>query len=344
MGFEDLFDLFDAGQQSVPTDAISSAVEPAADFASSGADALAGFGSLGGDVANLAGANPSTFGEAASSIGPQVSDTASLGTPQGMPEQGSSIGGGSVGQTEMDPEQLARQGQINSPSGPNTPYGPQTKPDPHMWESSQKPWYESVGTGAKNELASAMNHPIATGAKALALGAPLIGAGISALNAPKSPGKYTLNPPPTPAQPLPGTTGTSSADIPAASPMSTTLTGQGGFKFGQPAGMKAGGLVPTIMPSEPARAQTWRARQALNQGSVGQPSAGFAEGGKVSDQDEKDYQEAMKGVRGPAVPVQKPVGGPPQQSDEDKIRESIYGKKPPGNSGGYFNIRSPWGK
>jgi hypothetical protein len=90
--------------------------------------------------------------------------------------------------------------------------------------------------------------PISSSMKLGSMAMPLIAAAVRAANAPKQPGRYTTNPPALPARPvlpLPGTTGNTAADIPAASPMSPLLAAgpQGGFRIGQNRGMAEGGRV-----------------------------------------------------------------------------------------------------
>jgi hypothetical protein len=120
---------------------------------------------------------------------------------------------------ETDPEQLAKQGADKITSGPveTGPGQEAAKPVPTAWESLQNApgkWWQSVN----NEFDKA---PIATSARVGAMAAPFIGAGIGALTAPATPK--------TPRAPT--AVPNAQTEIPAASPMSTTLTGQGGFNI-----------------------------------------------------------------------------------------------------------------
>jgi hypothetical protein len=297
-----------AGDAASSAPDLSSFVEPAAG-ASSIASTIGDLGGGGWDWANLGGANDA-FTKASGAVGnvptPSMPDTVggvAPGEAQATPS--ANFGGG-----ETDPEQLARQGQFTNPNSPATSSPVDAvhgqPPPPTAWESVKNApgkWWDAASTSAANEFNKA---PIATTAKVGALAAPFIGAGISALNQPKQPGKYTLNPPATPAQPLPGTTGTSSADLPAASPMSPILTGTGGFK--------------------------------VDKGGLGMAQGGQV--GAVSDQDKADYEEAMRQFKGQPTPP-GPRAQPAQPPADDDVSKQIYrqGQPPPKN--GYFR---PWSK
>jgi hypothetical protein len=296
---------------------LSSFIEPAAtgvsDVGSTASDLGGNFGGL--DLANginIAGANDAFTGPSASGTPTSM--------PAGLPPALATVGGVAPGEAQAapsspfgqtDPEQLARQGTLNPSESAGGSVG-STKlapPPPTAWESvknSPGKWWDSVSTSAANEFNKA---PIATTAKVGALAAPIIGAGISALNAPKQPGKYTLNPPATPASAQAG-----SDTMPVASPMSTTLTGQGGFNV--------------------------------------RPGQGFAQGGQVgvSDQDKADYEEAMRQFKGqPAQPAQKNDGYDWQRngngalkgvrSYQDQLDDADKGKQQKPSS--YFR---PWSK
>lgn len=253
---------------------------PSFDYGSLGnaaANAVPDLGQFAWDSAGgggIGGANPATFQPGGhppalntSGYSPGAATIGGEAPGQAAPAPGSPFGG------ETDPEQFARQGADKITSGPiQTGSGqpPAQQPPPTAWESAKNApakWWQS----ANNEFD---RNPIGTTAKVGAMAAPFVGAGINAAMQPKAPGKYTLNPP-APQQPASAVRG--SDTIPAASPMSTMLTGQGGFKV--------------------------------------QPQ-GFAEGGKVSDQDERDYQEAMRGTKPAQQPASKPKSAYDQQLDE----------------------------
>jgi hypothetical protein len=320
MGFFDFLDpsafedmLGAGGEQAatgaIPTDTSSFAPPDVSGFSSGAVP----------DVANIAGAN-SAFTSVDGGPAPMGAPT---GTPPGMPPNlppapDATIGGVAPGQANAAPSTAwesqnptnkwwATPGEPGGTGGPNSvsggavPSDPTAMSTPSPGASGSQPWYSRMGdkiaTGAGNEVDQAMAHPISTGVKGLALAAPLVGAAIGAANQPKGPGKYTLNPPATPVAPLPGTTGNTAADIPAASPMSPLLGAgpQGGFNV---------------------------KRQ------------GFAQGGQVgvSDQDKADYEEAMRQFRGqPAQPAPKP----PQTSTYDQqLQDADKGKQT--TPGSYF--------
>lgn len=149
------------------------------------------------------------------------------------------VSGGDVNRSTGSPDYLRSAGLTN-PNAPSTPSNVPTWTDKFMTSVDKIP--QGIADVPSKAADAFAENPVGMTAKTLALGAPLIAAGVNAANAPKAPGKYTLSPPARVA-PLPGTSGTSSADIPAASPMSTTLTGQGGFKVNSGQGLAEGGRV-----------------------------------------------------------------------------------------------------
>lgn len=156
--------------------------------------------------AGLAGANPATLG-GIESVG------------QGAPVSGAF---GDVDRAQMSGQNALLPAAVNTPYNSNAMPTMQPTP-PTAWESIKNApgrWWDAVSRDY-------MARPIANTAALGTLGLPLLAAAL-APSAPK-PGKYTLNPP-MPVAPLPGTTGTSAADIPAATPMSPVLTGTGGFR------------------------------------------------------------------------------------------------------------------
>lgn len=194
-----------------------------------------GFGSFGGGVDS---ANPAMFDP--NTLGPPPIGDALPAIPQGSSTVGT-FGSGAPQIADVDPETFARQGQTTNswnPS-PQSSVGSyvQPQPGPTAWESVQQApgkWWQGVQQDFNR---APLGNSMKLGAGLASIGVPLA----AALTAPSSPKAPSYSP--VPPAPLPGTTGTGRADLPAGSPMSGLLNrSSGGFKIGSNLGIKKKGL------------------------------------------------------------------------------------------------------
>lgn len=195
---------------------------------------------------------PPNLPSAASAASAPPPAPATLGSA--APNQGGSVAGNNFGPDQSTSDAVRSAGSPYYSTTPGTVgtanpaasvASAPPQPPPTAWESIQNApgkWWQTAATGAGNEVNTALANPIKTGLQVASIGAPLLAAAMAP--SAKQPGKYTLNPPQTaqqPVAPLPGTT--SNQDLPAASPMSPLLTGQGGFRVQGGRGLRYGGRI-----------------------------------------------------------------------------------------------------
>jgi hypothetical protein len=242
------------------------------DTASSGFSSLGGLfdsGARGGvDFGGMDSMNPATFGGGGggatpffdpNTVGqPPVGSALPPAAPPTVGEGAATVGafpsqrpGAEDVAEAVDPEAFARQGQSVNSWNPATgsPVGStvQAPPPPTAWESIQQTpgkWWQGAQDFPGKMAASFNRDPFGNSLKLATTGASIGVPLAAALMQPKPPRALSstqtgsMSPLIAAGQPLPGTTGTGRADLPAGSPMSGLLTNRGGFNVDPNVGLK----------------------------------------------------------------------------------------------------------